>query len=183
MTDFLKLSNLRLSKNSRRCSGVFFIYIFCCWNNCDDERRLLSIRHIHLLQRIRLHETRSELRPVWHLKSLWKVIPFTWRFHCANFPNHSKTLLQMCKWYLLINAKLIDAKQMSWYWLLFQQQQQSTWVLVIKFNDSAQLYFTASIYCLHGKLTAVWNFTSVKLIEVKFAPKWVLLRPKSRERW
>ena len=34
-----------------------------------------------------------------------------------------------------------------------------------------QLYFTAGIYWLHGKLAAVWNFTSVKLTEVKFAPK------------
>ena len=31
-----------------------------------------------------------------------------------------------------------------------------------------QLYFAAGIYCLHGKLTAVWNFTSVKLTEVSF---------------
>ena len=30
-------------------------------------------------------------------------------------------------------------------------------------TDSAQLYFTAVFYCLHWKLTAVWNFTSVKL--------------------
>ena len=31
--------------------------------------------------------------------------------------------------------------------------------------------FTAGIYCLHGKLTAVLNFASVNLTEVKFAPK------------
>ena len=51
------------------------------------------------------------------------------------------------------------------------------------FNDSAQVYFAAGIYCLHGKLTAVWNFTSVNLSEVKFAPKWVSLHPKSCECW
>ena len=62
---------------------------------------------------------------------------FTWRFHCGNFPNNSKALLHMCKWYLLINANLINA---------------------------------AGIYCLHGKLTVVWNFTPVNLTEVKFAP-------------
>ena len=56
----------------------------------------------------------------------------------------------MYKWYLLINSN---------------------------FNDSAQLYFAAGIYCLHGKFTAVWNFNLVKLTEVKFAPKWVSLRP------
>ena len=69
--------------------------------------------------RARLHETRSELKP------LWNVIPFTWqfamRFHCSNFPNNSKTLLHMCKWYLLINANLINAKQMLRYWLFFKQ--------------------------------------------------------------
>ena len=66
------------------------------------------------------------------------------------------------------------------YWLFFNQ---STWALVSNFNDSAQLYFAAGIYCLHGKLTAVWNFTSVKLTEVKFAPKWVSLCPDSCEHW
>ena len=94
----------------------------------------------------RLHETRSELKPVWNLKLLGNVVPFTWqfhceqpwnlrpllkivlfpwRFHCSNFPN-SKTcvnvnVLHMCKWYLLINANLINAKQMLHYWLLCKQ--------------------------------------------------------------
>ena len=31
----------------------------------------------------------------------------------VNFPNNSKALLHMCKWYLLINANLINAKQMA----------------------------------------------------------------------
>ena len=34
--------------------------------------------------RERLHETQSELKTVWNLKSLWKVIPFTWQFQCGN---------------------------------------------------------------------------------------------------
>ena len=64
--------------------------------------------------RARLHETRSEHKPVWNLKPLWNVVPFTWqftwRFHCGNFPNNSKALLHMCKWYFLINVNLINAK-------------------------------------------------------------------------
>ena len=75
--------------------------------------------------RARLHETRSEIKPVWNLKPLWNVVPFTWqltwRFHCSNFRNNSKTPLHMCKWYILINANLINAKQMLRYWLLFKQ--------------------------------------------------------------
>ena len=47
--------------------------------------------------RARLHETRSEFKPVWNLKPLWNVVPFTWqftwRFHCGNFPNNGKALL------------------------------------------------------------------------------------------
>ena len=30
--------------------------------------------------------------------------------------------------------------------------------LSIDFNDSAQLYFTACIYCLHGKLTVKFHY-------------------------
>ena len=55
--------------------------------------------------------------------------------------------------------------------------------LVINFNDSAQFYFITGIYCLHENLTVVWNFTSMKLTEVKFAPKSVSLRLNSYERW
>ena len=89
-----------------------------------------------------LHETRSELKPIWNIKLLWKVVSFTWqfhyeqpwnlkplsktvqfiwRFHFGNFLNHSKTLLHTCKWYFLINASFIDAKRMLQYWLFFQQ--------------------------------------------------------------
>ena len=31
-----------------------------------------------------LHETRNELKSVWDFKALWKVIPFTWQFHCVH---------------------------------------------------------------------------------------------------
>ena len=83
-----------------------------------------DIIHCSVL-RARLHETRSKLKPVSNLKLLWNVVlltwQFTWRFHCDNFSNNSKTLLHMCKWYLLINANLINAKQMLHYWLFFKQ--------------------------------------------------------------
>ena len=46
--------------------------------------------------RARLHETRSELKLVWNLKPLWKVVPFTWWFH----------------WWLLINDCYFDSFQL-----------------------------------------------------------------------
>ena len=88
---------------------------------------VLEKRDLSSAKRLRapLHDTRSELKPVWNLKPLWNVVlftwQFTWRFHCSSFPNNSKTLLHMCKWYLLINANLINAKQMLRYWLFFKQ--------------------------------------------------------------
>ena len=73
------------------------------------------VKHFDWTLWARLHETRSELKPVWNLKPLWNVIPFIWqfrwRFHWGNFPNNNKTLLHRCKWYLLINAHLINAKK------------------------------------------------------------------------
>ena len=60
-----------------------------------------------------------------YFKPLWNVVPFTWQFtwrcHCGNFPNNSKTLLHMWKWYLLIDANLINAKQMLRYWLFYKE--------------------------------------------------------------
>ena len=48
--------------------------------------------------RARPHDTRSELKPVANLKPLWKVVPFTWQFHCGNFPDYSKILMHLRKW-------------------------------------------------------------------------------------
>ena len=94
----------------------------------------------------RLPGTFNSKQP-WNLKPLSKLVPFAWGFYCGNCPNHSKTLMHMCKRYILINANLIDAKKTLWYWFVFlfvclfvfQQQQQGTCALVINFNDSAQL--------------------------------------------
>ena len=172
------------------CSPVNLLHILQQHYSLHFDSQLLLFLKI---LRARIHETRSELKPVWNLKPLWNVVPFTWqfhceqhrnlkllskivpftrRFHCGNFPNHSNTLLHMCKWYLLINANSINAKQMLCYSLFFKQYEQNTRALVINFNDSVQIYFTAGIYCLHGKLK---NYME------KFAPKWVSLRPKSCE--
>ena len=84
--------------------------------------KIASLRHrffpVNFMKFLRagLHETRSELKPVWNFKPLWKVVLFTWQFHygqpwnlkllskivlltwifhCGNFPNHSKALLHM----------------------------------------------------------------------------------------
>ena len=123
--------------------------------------------------RARLHETRSEIKPVWNLEPLWNVVPFTWqfkwRFHCGNFPRNNKTLLHMCNRFCAIDCFLNNSSKSHAHYL-------------------ATLRFCVTLlhcehYCLHGKVNAVWNFTSVNLTEVKFAPKWVSPRPKSCERW
>ena len=128
------------------------------WISADSLDVAINV-HVRLKLRASLHDTQSELKPVWNLKPVWKVVPFTWqftwRFHCGNFLNNNKTLLHMCKWYLLINA---HAR-----------------ALVSNFNDSAQLYFAAGIYCLHGKLAAIWNFilvTKWNLHRSEFEPFW-----------
>ena len=113
-------------------SIIFSDYILlqnqCSWNLLWTTIKL----------RARLHETRSELKPVWNLKPLWKVVPFTWqfhygqlwdlkplskifpftwRYHCDNFSNRSRILMHMRKLSLLINVSLINAKQMLCQWL------------------------------------------------------------------
>ena len=100
-------------------------------HKAEEETKVSGVRWLGEEQqksfhrRARLHENRSKPKPVWNLKPLCEVVPFTWqftwKFYCANFPNNSKTLLHMCKWYLLIIAKVINAKQMFHYWLFFKQ--------------------------------------------------------------
>ena len=122
----------------------------------------------------------------WKLKSLSTFLPFTWRFQCGNFPNHSKTQLHIRRWYLLINANLIDVKQMLRYWLVFKQQQQSRCALACNFNDSAHyLLFTWKTHCglkfhFHqidrSEICTEVSFTSTEvtwtLIISYFTPKW-----------
>ena len=80
---------------------------------CKKFFFLLNLTHSvnNMFIRARLHETQSELKPVWNLKPLWNLVlftwQFTWKFHCRNFPNNSKALLHM---YLLINVNLTEVK-------------------------------------------------------------------------
>ena len=39
-----------------------------------------NLYNIVSTMRARLHETRSELKPVWNLKPPWNLVPFTWQF-------------------------------------------------------------------------------------------------------
>ena len=70
-------------------------------------------------------------------QTTWKIVQFTWHFHaaqtwdlkplskivpCDNFPNHCKILIHMRKLQLLINASLINAKQILRWWLFSQWQ-------------------------------------------------------------
>ena len=82
---------------------------------CWDADVSIEIYELLLLFTACLHETWSKHKPVWNLKLLWNVVPFTWeytrRFHRSNFPNNGKTLMHMCKWYLVIIANLINLMQ------------------------------------------------------------------------
>ena len=105
--------------NSTSVWNYFYIIQSSKW--CTSEEELCILQNagssIVVKFRARLHDTQSELKPVWYLKPLWNVVPFTWqfkwRFHCGNFPSNGKTLLHLCKWYLLISAKLINTKKCS----------------------------------------------------------------------
>ena len=106
--DFITCSKLiinELGGSPVRSDNVYF---------ASDEQAALAFFIAHV-ERERLHETQSELKPIWNLTPLWNVVPFTWqftwRFHCRNFPNNDKTLMHMCQWYLLIIANLINLMQ------------------------------------------------------------------------
>ena len=86
--------------------------------DCNMEKKLL----VEIIFNVKNVKSRSTFtwdpkwtQTVWNLRPLWNVVPFTWqftwRFHCGIFPNNSKTLLHMCKWYLFSNANLINAKK------------------------------------------------------------------------
>ena len=60
-----------------------------------------------------MHETRSELKQVWNIKPLWKVVPFTWQFHYGR-PWNLKSLSEIVPFtwrFHCGNASLINVKQ------------------------------------------------------------------------
>ena len=76
----------------------------------------LKIYHVF---RACLNEIRSKLKPLWNVVSFTRPTfrpqtPFKncGKFHCGNVANHNKILIYMGKWELLINASLINVKQM-----------------------------------------------------------------------
>ena len=117
---WVNVPSLFISFNTFFCTGILLSSV-CPWSVYLLNSEYFVVFGLWA----RLHETRSELKPVWNIKPLRNVVlftwQFTWRFHCGDFPSNSKALLHMCKWYLLINAKLINAKQMFRYWLFFKQ--------------------------------------------------------------
>lgn len=77
-------------------------------------------------------ESKKELKTIWNLTLKSGPIYNTWQFHCRQHWDLiplSKTVsftkwfqncivklhLHICKWYLIINASLTDAKQMLWH--------------------------------------------------------------------
>ena len=56
-------------------------------------------------------------------------------------------------------------------------------LLILEFCVIRGNFVSLRAFIVYMELTAVWNLTSVNLTELKFAPKWVSLCPKSCERW
>ena len=77
-----------------------------CWcgGRCFDMKKVFIIR-------ARFHETRSELKSVLNLKPP-KIRSVYMAISLRQHPNHSKILMHMRTWKLLINAGLTDEKQM-----------------------------------------------------------------------
>ena len=92
------LSNVKMTQNYRNPMNIWrnsFLYVF--FTNTFDLKILgKGVEHSFLTTistyspRARLYETQSELKPLWNVDPFsWQ---FTWRFHCGNFPNNSKTI-------------------------------------------------------------------------------------------
>ena len=64
---------------------------------------------------------------------------------------------------------------MFFQYIFFQWQR--TCELNVNFTESLQLHFAADISFLHGKRTAILNFTTVKMTEIKIKPKWIHITP------
>ena len=94
-------------------------------------------------------------QPVWNLKPIWKVVPFTRQFCCDNFPNHNEIQLLTRKWWPLINAKLIDAKRMLQHQLWFQSFKILSpihcWQAHIVFNFYLKRYVQFLFLCIPQK--------------------------------
>ena len=103
-----------------------------------------------LSYRARLHKTRSELKPCWNLKPLWKVVPFTWQFHCGN--------VQMIAFKSMFTWETRSELKPVWDFTSVQIPLRSNFTLV-KMNSSR---FEISLWCkisLRCEITSLSAFT------------------------
>ena len=140
----------------------------------------------YLLFRVRSHERRNELRPVWDFKPAWKQVLFTWHFISAAFQNNPifwwtyvsisfrvvfTWLFYHPKWNF-ISVKMTDMK------FITTMSSKHTCALDAISYESALIRLVSGKFCSHENLMPVWNFISVKMTYMK-SPRFMWTQIKS----
>ena len=139
--------------------------------------------------RVRLHERRNELIPVWDFEPVWKQVLFTWSFIPAAFQNKSifRWTCVGISFRLVITWYFINRNKTSFLSKLVIWNPCPHWVLNAlnalnaTFNQSALIHFVSGKLCSHENLMLVWNFISVKMTDMKSILFWVWFRLNSCE--
>ena len=87
-----KLLGFLMERDSCTIMGQFLSRQECSLLNKVCETRIFQ-EHVYMRPEVNLN--RFEISN--HFDMSLFTWHFTWRFHCGNFPNNSKTLLHMCK--------------------------------------------------------------------------------------
>ena len=115
---------LFISFNKLLFSSILFSSV-CPWSVgllTHDYFAIFSA-YEHVYMRSKVNSNRFEVSN--RIEMSFRLHGNLYRFHCGNFPNNSKTLLHMYKSYLLINANLINGKQMLRYWLFLNNSSKA----------------------------------------------------------
>ena len=149
-------------------------------NAFNDAGAKVSFRPmLHCYLRVRSHERRNELIPVWDFKPAWKQVLFTWHFISAAFqtdPIYRRTCVGVSfrvvfTWYFITRNEILFLSKRP-IWNLCPQWVSNAHAYAIS-NEAELIHFASGKFCSHENLMSVWNFISVKMTDMKSIPVWV----------
>ena len=139
-----------------------------CWNKV---RLYFNFNFL----RVRSHERRNELIPVWDFKPAWKQVLFSWSFNAAGSQNDpifwwiciGISFRVVFIWYFITKNEISFLSKWPLWNPYLQWVSKRTWSLNVLSNESALIHFVSVKFCSHENLMPVWNFISVKMIDMK----------------
>ena len=137
-------------------------------NAFNDAGAKVSFRPmLHCYLRVRSHERRNELIPVWDFKPAWKQVLFTWLFISAAFQNdpiYRRTCVGV-SFRVVFTWYFITRNEILFLWVLNEFQTR----MRTQYPTRLSLFISLRVNFVHMKISC--------LFKISFRSKWPIWNP------